>query len=87
MEKGRGAWKVVVEGAQRCLTPSLAHVYPLTSANQLDLPEEERLGVARHSTIDSQQSHNWPVKGCVCVCVKGEKVPGVRMDGQGREGK
>ena len=85
MEKGRGAWKVVVEGAQRCLTPSLAHVYPLTSANQLDLPEEERLGVARHSTIDSQQSHNWPVKGCVCV--KGEKVPGVRMDGQGREGK
>lgn len=37
------------------------HICPLTWASQLDLGEERSSGVAR-SAIDSQQSHNWPVK-------------------------
>lgn len=41
--------------------PLPPHICPLTWANQLDLGGERGSGVAR-SAIDSQQSHNWPVK-------------------------
>lgn len=54
-----GQFRDEMENASRCLTPS--SICPLTWANQLDLGEERSSGVA-HSTIDSEQSHNWPVK-------------------------